>query len=77
MKTSMTFPQTRTLPRKAIDRLPRVQAGTNIVCEKGILWLTCSGDPRDYILFPGDRFARQKRGPVLIQAMRDAVFSIN
>ena len=55
----------------------RVSNYKKIVCEKGILWLTQSGDPGDYILMPGDQFAGRKHGKVLIEALRDAIMRID
>jgi len=55
----------------------RVNSYKKIVCEKGILWLTQSGDPGDYILMPGDQFAGRKHGKVLIEALHDAILRID
>lgn len=65
------------LRKRGVEWLKNVQPGTTITCEQGILWLTQSGDRRDYILLPGDRIAKQKRGTVLVEAMRDAVVRVN
>jgi hypothetical protein len=64
------------LRRRGVERITNCKPGTTIVCEKGILWLTQPNDRRDYILFAGERFDKVKRGPVLVEAMRDAVVRV-
>ncbi len=48
------------------------QPGTEIICRKGILWVTQSGDVNDHILTTGEKFTSRKHGAVLIAAMRDS-----
>lgn len=50
--------------------------GTVIFCKKGIVWVTQTNDLEDYILYPGDAFVSDRRGKVIIQAMRDAAVRI-
>ena len=73
---------THTSTQKTILPIPRnnvrqVNRYKKIVCEKGILWLTQSGDPGDYILMPGDQFAGRKHGKVLVEALQDAILRID
>jgi Protein of unknown function (DUF2917) len=51
--------------------------GTVILCHRGVLWVTQSGNLEDYVLEPGKEFISEQHGDVLIQAMRDAVLSIH
>lgn len=41
-----------------------------LVCLQGRLWVTQSGDPRDYVLMPGQALALQRRGTVLATPLR-------
>jgi hypothetical protein len=50
--------------------------GTVILCHRGVLWVTQSGDLEDYVLEPGREFTSDQPGDVLIQAIRDAALSI-
>jgi hypothetical protein len=50
--------------------------GTVIFCKKGIVWVTQSNDVEDHILYPGEEFVSDRRGKVLIQAMREAAVRI-
>lgn len=64
------------LRRRGVERITNFKPDTAIVCEKGILWITQPNDRRDYILFAGQRFDKVKRGPVLVEAIRDAVVRV-
>jgi hypothetical protein len=46
--------------------------GLAIECRQGILWVTQEGDPKDYILEPGQRFVVARRGSVVVEACSDA-----
>jgi hypothetical protein len=50
--------------------------GTVIFCKKGIVWVTQTNDLEDHILYPGDKFVSDRRGKVVIQAMRDSAVRI-
>jgi len=57
----------------------RLPAGARLLVARGECWLTASGDPKDYILRPGDEFqARgEKELEVLIQALeRTVVYAV-
>ena len=47
--------------------IPRLPPCAEIACTDGVIWVTFSGDPADYILRKGDR--------LLAGRVRDAVFS--
>jgi hypothetical protein len=46
-----------------------------IACEKGIIWITQQGDPKDHILTAGERFWITKTGMVVAQAVQDSWMS--
>jgi hypothetical protein len=76
-KTSATPTNTPlTLTRRAFIRAQNTQPGTTIVCEQGMLWLTQSGDYRDYMLRTGDHLTINKKSKVLIEALSEARVSI-
>ena len=65
-----------TLHKREVEWIEQVVPGTRVVCEEGVLWLTQDGGGTDYILMPGDQFACQKRGRLLVEALRDTVVRI-
>ena len=46
----------------------RLHAGESVRCERGLVWLTQSGDARDYFLRAGESFTARRRGKVVAQA---------
>jgi hypothetical protein len=46
--------------------------GLSIACMEGILWITQEGDPKDYVIEPGQRYVIARRGSVVIEACADA-----
>ncbi len=46
-----------------------IPAGTELTCRAGRVWLTMSGDQRDHILRPGQRFVSQDCGHLLVNAI--------
>lgn len=46
-----------------------VQPGVHIVCTTGVLWVTQSGESRDYILQAGGTWTADRRGTVVVQAL--------
>ncbi len=51
----------------------KAMSGSQIVCLQGILWLTQSDDPHDYILHPGERFLATRQGKVVVQPLTTAM----
>ncbi len=76
MNTTHTSQQRAVVPinRHKVQQISRYR---KIVCEKGVLWLTQSGNPGDFILMPGDQFAGRKHGKVIVEALRDAIMRID
>jgi hypothetical protein len=50
---------------------------TAIECKQGDVWVTCSGDAKDYLLPAGKRYTSKSKGNVLIEALtKDAYVDI-
>jgi hypothetical protein len=64
------------LQRRGFFRVQKINPGTTVVCEQGVLWLTQSNDLKDYMLKPGDRMVVSKKSNVLIEALSEARVSI-
>jgi len=60
------------LGRQDVCRLKGRKRGPAVTCLEGAVWITQAGDPRDHILVAGERFAVNRRGAVLVEAVRDA-----
>lgn len=45
------------------------RGGVRMTCLSGTLWVTCNGDPRDYLLSAGQRFVSRSQGCLVVQAM--------
>jgi len=48
--------------------------GLQIICRRGALWITQSGDPRDILLLEGESFVLDRNGRAVVQALRTAEF---
>ncbi len=57
-------------------RLSEVEPGMTVTCEKGLLWVTQSGNLQDYTLKPGQRVTLESKGKVLIEAVSESDLSI-
>ena len=55
-----------------LHRLGGARADVVITCNKGSLWVTQSGDAKDYFLQAGDQFHGDKNTVVVIEAIDDA-----
>jgi hypothetical protein len=75
-KTNTSANEKQHLDRRDIYRVMKMHPGMEVSCEKGILWVTQSGDYRDYLLTPGQKIVLKKHGSVLIEAMRDVDFKL-
>ena len=64
------------LDKNDIFRIKKMRPGMTLSCEKGILWVTQSGDLRDYLLSTGQNLVIKKNGKVLIEALREVEFKI-
>ena len=72
-----TEPKTKIrMLRHAFQRINGVKRGSTLFCDTGVLWVTQTGDRKDYVLTSGQKMTVTKRGKVLVEAMRDADFSV-
>lgn len=50
--------------------------GTRISSRSGTVWITEEGEPRDFVVGPGDAFLVTRPGRTLVQAMDAALVSL-
>jgi hypothetical protein len=60
------------LSAQEIECLTGIRSGDIILCTYGVLWITQTGDPQDYLLNKGEKFVANRCGLVLIQALVDS-----
>jgi len=48
--------------------------GHRVECVSGSLWITQDGDPRDFVLEPGEGLAFDRPGDALVSAFADSHF---
>ncbi|HEY0820452.1 MAG TPA: DUF2917 domain-containing protein [Rhizobacter sp.] len=72
MPATLSTPATQLRQRQTF----RVHArrGERIECERGELWITQDGDPRDVIIGPKQCFTLDRAGPAVVSALKDAAF---
>ncbi len=76
MSTNMLAIPTIHLPQRDFQRINKIKLGSELSCDSGLLWVTQTGDRKDYILRPGDTMVVNTRGKVLVEAMREADFHL-
>ena len=76
MNTNLSPKTEIRLQRRDLWRINRVETGSCLSCDTGVLWVTQTGDLEDHILLPGDTVTIARRGKVLVEAMRDAAFHV-
>ena len=64
------------IQEKDLYRIDEIEPMTTIVCKKGLVWLTQSGDNNDHVLTDGEKFTLDRRGVVLLEALPFAQVSI-
>ena len=47
-----------------------------IECKNGTIWVTCSGEIKDYVLDAGKRYVLGKKGTVVIEAIDESCVEI-
>ena len=77
MLSQTTYTKKQALRTHDVRRIAPRKPGTTILCEQGVLWLTMTGGGVDYILGPGDSFVDHHGRALVVEALREAVFSIN
>lgn len=63
------------LGRDAIDRLVG-QAGVQLHCSSGCLWITHDGDPKDVVLRAGQHCEARPGCRVLVQALETSTYCV-
>lgn len=59
-----------------VHHLQGIKPGVTVTCDRGIVWLTESGNRQDYMLRPGHSMVICQRGEVVIEALSDATVTI-
>ena len=62
-------------PRQILD-LEETEHRMAIECKSGVLWVTHSGEARDYMLKAGKRYTSKTKGKIVIQAINEARLGI-
>lgn len=57
------------LQEKDLYRIEDIEPLTTIVCKKGLVWLTQTGDNNDHVLTDGEKLTLNRRGVVLLEAL--------
>jgi hypothetical protein len=52
--------------------LDNTQNRMAIECKNGVIWVTCAGEKRDYVLRAGRRYVPKTRGTVVVEAIDEA-----
>ena len=60
------------LQEKDLYRIDEIEPLTTIVCKKGLVWLTQTGDNNDHVLTDGEKYTLNHRGVVLMEALPNA-----
>ena len=77
MNLSSQTPKIELLLKKhQLLSLNETQPRMAIECKDGVIWVTNSGERKDYILDTGRRYEPKSPGNVLIEAMDDACVNI-
>ncbi len=64
------------LKKHQLLSLNEVQPKMAIECKEGVIWVTHSGDPQDYVLRPGRQYSPKGKGSLVIEAIDDACVDI-
>ena len=67
---SASRPVERRLLALQIAKLADFPRGGVVICTSGLLWVTQEGDPVDYLLASGEKFTANRRGAVLVEALK-------
>ena len=55
-------------PREVLN-LDNSQNRMAIECKNGVIWVTCAGETKDYILHAGKRYVPKTKGTIVIEAI--------
>jgi len=56
--------------------LDNAQHNMAIECKEGVIWVTTTGEPRDQMLYSGQRYVPISNGRVVIEALDEACVDI-
>lgn len=62
-------------PRQVLN-LDTTQHRMAIECKNGVIWVTCAGEHKDYILDAGSRYIPNAKGSIVIEAIDEACVDI-
>ena len=54
----------------------RVDSSVLVVCDRGSLWITHDGDPKDVILYGGEMYRADREDPMHVFALQDCLLEI-
>lgn len=64
------------LHKRDVIRIKLAQSGMAVSCQNGVLWVTLSGDHRDYLLTAGQSLVLDQNRQAYLEALRDVDFKI-
>lgn len=65
------------LPENETMSIEPVPENLRIVCRSGRIWLTQSGDSRDFLLRAGESFSACRRGQLVLWALAEARIDVS
>jgi hypothetical protein len=69
-------PKTKIRINRDFQSIQTVKPGSTLVCDNGIIWVTQSNDPQDYVLLPGQKLTVSRHGKILMEATQGADYHI-
>jgi hypothetical protein len=69
-------PFERQMAAQTVERLHNTVPGDAIIATCGVLWVTQSGDPEDYMLKQGEAFVAKRQGTVVVEAFTPAAYRV-
>jgi hypothetical protein len=64
------------LPKKSLLQLVGDHSGEMISCLNGVIWITQSGNPEDFLVCAGESFTITQKGVILIEGLVEARLKI-
>lgn len=77
MNTNLMINNTKQhLHKRDVIHIKPSQPGTAVTCQNGVLWVTLSGDTKDYFLSAGQSLVLDQNRQVYMEALREVDFKI-
>lgn len=77
MNLTSTTPRVELLLHtRQVLNLDNSQDRMAIECKNGVIWVTCTGEYQDHILWAGKRFIPKTKGSIVIEALDEACVDI-